>query len=82
MCGGVFVGFPGKSWGMRLVRQTSTTPIVVGQYGAKRLLAPISEQWVAFKSRTQKGIYRPAKYSCLFFAAGKQIASHDFVVSK
>jgi hypothetical protein len=82
MCGGVFVGFTGKSWGVKLTRQTSKGASVVGQYGAKRLPGPISEQWVAFKSRTKIGVYRPAKYSCLFFADGKVVASHDFTVVK
>ena len=82
MCGGVFVGFAGKSWGVKLVRLTPTTPALVGQYGARRLAGPISEQWVGFKSRTKIHVYRPAKYSCLFFAAGNKIASHDFTVVK
>jgi hypothetical protein len=82
MCGGVFVGFAGKSWGVRIVRQTQTKPALVGQYGAKRLPGPISEQWVAFKARTKNGIYRPAKYSCLFYAAKRQIAEHKFTIVK
>jgi hypothetical protein len=82
MCGGVFVGFAGKSWGVRIVRQTSSSPVTVAQYAARHLRAPISEQWVGFKSRTKAGIYRPAKYSCLYYAAGKLVGSHDFSVSK
>ena len=82
MCGGVFVGFAGKSWGVKIVRRTSTTPVVVGQYGAKHLPGPIAEEWVGFKSRTKVGIYRPAKYSCLFFAGRRQIAEHTFTVGK
>jgi hypothetical protein len=81
MCGGVFVGFTGKSWGVKIVRLTKTTPALVGQYGAKRLPGPISEQWVAFKSRTKVGVYRPAKYACLFFAAGKEIAQQTFTIA-
>jgi hypothetical protein len=82
MCGGVFVGFAGKSWGVRIVRQSGSNAVAVAQYGARHLRAPIAEQWVGFKSRTKAGIYRPAKYSCLYYAAGKLIASHDFTVTK
>ena len=82
MCGGVFVGFPGKSWGVKIVRLTKSTPALVGQYGAKHLPGPISEQWVSFKSKTKAGVYRPAKYSCLFYAAGREIAERTFTISK
>ena len=82
MCGGVFVGFPGKSWGVKIVRLTSSTPALVGQYGARHLPGPISEQWVAFKARAKAGKYRPAKYSCLFYAARKQVAEHTFTIRK
>jgi hypothetical protein len=82
MCGGIFVGFAGKSWGVRIVRQTASSAVTVAQYGARHLRAPIAEQWVGFKSRTKAGIYRPAKYTCLYYAAGHLVASHDFAVTK
>lgn len=80
MCGGVFVGFQGKTWGVKLVRLTKTGPALVGQYGAKNLPAPISEKWVSFKARTAVNKFRPAKYSCLFFANKQLIAEKNFTV--
>jgi hypothetical protein len=79
MCGGVFVGFAGKSWGAKLVRLTKTTPALVGQYGSKHLPGPISEEWFSFKPK-KSPVFRPAKYSCLIFAAGKEIAEHTFTI--